>query len=353
MEETSLLQEKTVKQSRLHILYGILNAFIYVIVTVGAAVCVSRLNRSIGDFQLALFRSGFGFLAYGCAILYQKKFPLVPRCHIRTLLLNCFVSNNSIGVFIAVTLVPASSVQCIAITSGIISGIILFAILLSEKFTVKDIIFALLCIFGVIFVVQPKFLFDITDETEVCEKNQNESRIVEGSLIVNNSKTAETNSNVGDINTILVVIGYLLPLATGIMLTGEALVIKKYNYIRDNFNVVAFWSLFSSSIIATTLMAILETPTLPDSWTEALYVLGQSIGFTLSWPTIYFAAQYISGNSINMIFSTSVVFMLLAQYTVLSSIHPGHRNWLEVLGVIFVLVGSSLKSMFELVMFKE
>ena len=78
-----------------------------------------------------------------------------------------------------------------------------------------------------------------------------------------------------------------------------------------------------------------------------MYVLGQSISYTLLWPTLYFGAKYLSGNTLNIVFSTSVLFFLLAQYTVLSSKHPGHRNWMEVAGVILVLIGSSMKSVLE------
>ena len=49
--------------------------------------------------------------------------------------------------------------------------------------------------------------------------------------------------------------------------------------------------------------------------------------------------------------STQVAFMLIAQYTVLSSVLPGHRNWMEVVGVILVLMGSGASSVFE--MFKN
>ena len=40
--------------------------------------------------------------------------------------------------------------------------------------------------------------------------------------------------------------------------------------------------------------------------------------------------------------------MLIAQYTVLSSILPGHRNWMEVMGVILVLAGSGASSVFAM-----
>ena len=205
--------------------------------------------------------------------------------------------------------------------------------MLSEKISIKDIVFALLCISGVVLVVQPSFLFHSLPE------NQNES--------AGNISTKYSDNNTSYKNIILVTIGYLLPVITGMMVTGEALLIKKYSYIKDNITVVVFWSIVPSFTASAIAMAVLETPTLPSTWMDVLYVLGQNIGYTLLWVTIYFAAKYISGNTINMILCTSVVFMLLAQYTVLSSIHPGHRNWMEVLGAVLVFVGSSLKSVFE------
>ena len=43
-----------------------------------------------------------------------------------------------------------------------------------------------------------------------------------------------------------------------------------------------------------------------------------------------------SGNTANIISTPSIIAMLVAQYTILKDIHPGHRNWIEVLGVLLV-----------------
>ena len=61
-----------------------------------------------------------------------------------------------------------------------------------------------------------------------------------------------------------------------------------------------------------------------------------------------YAVQWISGNVINFISSTSVVLMLIPQYTVLSSILPGHQNWVEVVGVVLILLGSIMGSVIEM-----
>ena len=44
--------------------------------------------------------------------------------------------------------------------------------------------------------------------------------------------------------------------------------------------------------------------------------------------------------------------MLVAQYTVLSSILPGHRNWMEVVGVVLVLIGCSMSSILKIIGFR-
>ena len=52
-----------------------------------------------------------------------------------------------------------------------------------------------------------------------------------------------------------------------------------------------------------------------------------------------YGSNVVSGNTVTIIASTNVAFMLIPQYTVLSSIHPGHRNWMEVVGVVSCVVG--------------
>ena len=74
-------------------------------------------------------------------------------------------------------------------------------------------------------------------------------------------------------------------------------------------------------------MVIFEKLVLPSSWLQFLYICLHSVTYVMNWPLYMLAARYISGNTINIVVSTSVVFMLIPQYTILSSILPGNRNW--------------------------
>ena len=39
---------------------------------------------------------------------------------------------------------------------------------------------------------------------------------------------------------------------------------------------------------------------------------------------------------------TGAVYLVVAQNTFLSSVQPGNHNWIEILGVVLVLIGSTV-----------
>lgn len=46
--------------------------------------------------------------------------------------------------------------------------------------------------------------------------------------------------------------------------------------------------------------------------------------------------------------SMAIIMMLISQYTITSSILPGHRNWQEVLGVCLTVIATIVTSLGEL-----
>ena len=161
------------------------------------------------------------------------------------------------------------------------------------------------------------------------------------------STSYEENNSFGEGTSKLQLLGYLLPIATGIILSIDVILVKQSQYLMENYLTATYWSCVTSAIISAVTMAIFEDLVLPENWEQVLLVAGHSVTFVFHWPLYAYAAKYLSGNTVNLIQSTSVVFMLIAQYTVLSSVLPGHRNWIEVLGVGLVLTGSVAKSLLE------
>ena len=243
--------------------------------------------------------------------------------------------------FIALTLTSVTSVHCIFITSGIISGLIIFLLAVKEKITVKKVVCALLCISGVTLVVQPDFLFNGVQQTE----NDTRSETV---FVNYNEITQYENFKFTLMSPMLTMFGIILPIIAGITISSQTALVKKYPFLGEDVVVTGFWSLMFCIIVSASLMGIFERPIFPQTWTDAFYTFGHSISYVVIWIGSILVVLYISGNTINIILSTTVVLMLLPQYTVLSSIHPGHRNWIEVVGAVLVLLGSSLGSALEL-----
>ena len=128
----------------------------------------------------------------------------------------------------------------------------------------------------------------------------------------------------------------------------DVLLVKRNPYFNDNILEVVLWSFVSNTFFSVVIMFILETPVLPNNWFDSAMVAINGLTYAGIWPLYIYAPKYISGNTVTAIISTQVVFTLIAQYTVLSSILPGHRNWMEVVGVILVMLGSSLSSLLEI-----
>ena len=144
------------------------------------------------------------------------------------------------------------------------------------------------------------------------------------------------------------ILGYTMAAITGISLTFDILIIRHFDYVRENQHSVLFWTFLFSSLISLVLSCVFESPVLPNSTENYLYVLGHSVSSTAQWPLYFLAATYITGNTINIILSASSIFLLVSQYTILKHINPGHRNWIEISGVLSVIAANMLSSIIEI-----
>ena len=305
-----------------------------------SSTCCQLLEKRIPDFELNTIRSAVTWMFMVILVLAKRTLPKAGAYKMAIFLLHgIFASGVSLPYFIAVTLTAVTSVHCIFITSGITSGLIIFLLAVKEKITVKKVVCTILCITGVTLVVQPDFLFNgIQQDLRQTLQPENASQ--------NNTQTSQHGNTV--MNPVLTILGFILPILSGIFISSQTALVKKYPFIGQDVVVTGFWSLMYITIVSASLMGIFEKPTLPQNWMDVLYIVGHSFGYVVIWTTNILAAVYLSGNTINIILSTTVVLMLLPQYTVLSSIHPGHRNWIEIVGVVLVLLGSSLGSVLEL-----
>ena len=377
-ESKQLLEKDNNAKSYLESLKGIIAVFSVVILNTISASCVQLLGRRIPDFELNTFRSAVPLIFLSIGLITMRRWPRIDRSEIGlTILCSLLGSSSKMGELVAVTFLPAAAVSCLFSTSAITSGLCLFALLLKETITVKKVLLAVVCICGAVLVVQPWMEFRMSDDDFVDRRNLSVhgTKQLLANLIVYDNNTADfsfetsyahrkfnlsgittsfetstVNFTKESIGTGLVseIVGYTVAILGGILLSTEVVIVKRNPYITQHIVEFLYWGLSARTVVSLILMLIIETPVLPSNWFDITMVTIHCVTGTAIWPLFIYQTKTVAGNTASLIRSTQVVFMLISQYTVLSSILPGHRNWMEVVGVIVALLRSSLSFLSEI-----
>ncbi len=88
---------------------------------------------------------------------------------------------------------------------------------------------------------------------------------------------------------------------------------------------------------------LFENFTLELGWQDWILIMGHSATY-IAIMLLYLYACALVPSLVALIGSTSTVYALIAQYTILSGIHPGNRNWMEIIGVALVIITSVVPS---------
>ena len=289
-----------------------------------------------------------------------------------TLLYGVILFLPAIGYFVAISLLPAALTSCITYTVDVLGSLVLLSLFWKEKITTYKVIFAFICIAGVFMVIQPNmwnvkrsiglreqtliqqnktdFFYHVTDtQNHVTKTIENITGLVEDTTTnVGAWKKRSYEAMIQPETVLGKIVGYTSAAMAGLAFSCMILITKRNPYINENILHGLFWNFLMNILISVSLMVTLETPVLPSNWFDAVMVTTHSVSAAAVYPLYIIAPKYISGNTYSLIFTTEVVFMLISQYTVLSSILPGHRNWMEVVGVILVLFGCSMSSIMEM-----
>ena len=145
-------------------------------------------------------------------------------------------------------------------------------------------------------------------------------------------------------------IGYILAVCTGFVITLDMLTVRYYPSYFSNKNIfiALFWTYALGTIASLVIMVIFEDPQIPAGCREYFFIGCHLLSYVFILPLFMYGSSVTSGNTANIISTSSIIAMLAAQYTILKNIHPGHRNWIEVLGVFIVLLGATISSILEL-----
>ena len=338
------------------------------------ASSVQLLERRIPDLELNTFRNGIPLVLYSIVFLLLRRWPVIERRQIGVTFLYTVVSFLCASMFfIAVSLLPVATVTTTFSTTFIVFGLFAFSLGWNEQITPRKVLFAALCVSGVTLVIQPWNLHsrptgttsltdhvvtasnhlndlngnNVTNKGHMTEVNVNNTNATGFSVTMDNktSPTLQTSFPNGLAGQI---IGYTFSALSGVAFCLDLLLVKRNPYFNEHVLELVFWIIVTNTCFSTVIMLILETPVLPSSWFDVAMLIVHCLSYAAIWPLYIYAPKYVSGNTVTAIVSTEVIFMLIAQYTVLSSILPGHRNWIKVIGVVLVLLGSSLSSLLEI-----
>ena len=352
---------------------AVLATFAQVLLFVASATSVQRLERRIPDLELNTFRNAVPALLYTLGILFTRNFPAIHRDQIMIIFSYTVVTFiNGLFFFIAVTLLPAGTVSSVVNTSCILFGLAAFALCLNERIPPRAVLSSIFCVCGVIFIIQPwtqtsdksmnmnmtattiapiamataPTMITTLTPTTLTVNIRNSDSLIKGKEIHGKAPFAKMYH--GPFPPVL---GYAFAVLSGVTLSLDVLLVKRNPYFNEHILEVLFWIFVSNTCFSFVIMCFVETPVLPSNWFDVGMVTIHALSYAAIWPLYIYGPNHISGNTVTAIMSTQVAFMLIAQYTVLLSVLPGHRNLMEVMGVILVLVGSGASSIFE--MFKN
>ncbi len=142
--------------------------------------------------------------------------------------------------------------------------------------------------------------------------------------------------------------GIFFALFAGLTTTLLTFSIKRNPCLSENRFRSMLWAFAVCLLCSLVLTFVLEDPVWPKTLFDTVAISVHCVASVTTWFFLVYAMEHTSGTVVNIIYSTSVVFFLVPQYTILASVLPGHRNWMEVVGAFMVLLGSVSGSMYEL-----
>ena len=351
-ENESLLGAQSSGQSRISLmLKGILSSCACALFTALSAICVQGLRRSIPDFELNAVRNGFAWALTVLACFMTKTFPLVNRKDLlKAGLYAVLLFVDTASLYISVTFIPLATQQALYNTTNLLVSLILLWIMLKKSPTWDKIVSVIICIVGVVLVLQPDFIFISKKETVLEFENESYDQGNTSALGWNQTlnETNRTHNRSIILNDVL---GYGLSVLTGLALAGQIVTLKYFSdffHTVNNQLITLFWIYLFGTLASVILMLAFEQPVLPRNTVEYLLSSGHCVFNVFILPTYMCAGSVIDGNTVNILYSTVIVYMVIAQYTVLIEIFSGNRNWIEIFGICAVIFGSILSSAVQL-----
>ncbi len=291
---------------------GLICAFVWPFLMASSKICVQALDNKIQHLTLNGSRYLVSAIGYGFYYMITQRNPIVNRGDMKALIVYCIVLNlATITAYVPVTYIPLTSVESVYMCSVLLTAALTFGLLIkSLRHVTKkvEIVASLSSGAGVCLVIQP------------WQDNFNP-------------------------NLKAILLGYGVSVLGGVLWTTEAIVICWYPFLQNQNNQIKtlFWNCITGSILCLSIAFSVEDFNVNNlGWPDWLYTAGHCATFGILQVTYMYACSVIAGTLNLVIGTTNAVYVIIAQYTFLSGKHPGNRNWIEILGVILVVISSTV-----------
>ena len=292
---------------------GVVVTFAQVLLFVASATSVQLLERRIPDLELNTFRNAVPAPLYTLGILFTQKWPAIQWDKIRITFLYAVVTFiNGLFFFIAVTLLPAGTVSSVVNTSCILFGLVAFALCLNEKITPRAALLSVLCVCGVILIIQPwtqtsHKSMDMDISTTEVNSNMAVTSTVAPPIAMTTTTTTMIKSpipmtitvatrNSGNLangkeihgkapfakmynGTFPPILGYVFAVSSGVTLSLDVLLVKRNPYFNQHTPQVLFWIFVSNTCFSFIIMCFVEIPVLPSNWFDVGMVVIHSLSY--------------------------------------------------------------------------
>jgi drug/metabolite transporter (DMT)-like permease len=304
--------------------------------SIGSAA-VQVLNGAVPEFQLNAWRFAVQWLLMipvviirGCELKIPcKKLPLMG---LTILLLNAV----NVFLFTAYIYLPLGLADGLT-NAVILTGNAALSICIKTDRKLTLYLGAVLCLIGLVLMVQPEFIFSgvdlppppVTNWTSPCVGN-----------VIRMSSTGTTGQSATPTRIGLPpdVLGYVFALIASGLIIAYYHAISRLVSDVDPFS-FSYWNAVVGSLLSVLLMVSFEEVTfLPPGMCLGLLLL-HCLGTSAASVAPAWCLKYITPSVCAMITTSKMGIMVGFQYTLLADVQPGLHNWLEVFGAVLCFCG--------------
>lgn len=297
------------------------------------------LGGLVPTFQLNLLRFGIIWLCVAVVIVCKRLYVRPQSSHLVYLGMYCltYVIGNALtyesSIYLPVGIICGLHVCIVLILTTVITTVV------QRRIQSEAVSSALLCVTDIVLMIQPQFIFKYFLNVRTIYTHPVCPRHFEYNDTINISLAHDLDVGANDYDVIQdETKGYIIMLVATVSFL-ISLHVLKYKLEEVNGFVILFWMSIVGVLLSGVPMIVLETPVLPKSPTCVTLLFAHSLSTAFDTLSIVYALSVLSTQAFSILSSLLIIFIMIAQYTVLSNVNPGHRNLIEIIGAIVVFVG--------------